>query len=137
MNKQRLAILIAAGVGLLATFLPFMSFGIISASGFKLALRVLDGYATDPGYLGITNIVFFAIPFIISLTGNRQEVLKGRARIVSVVFAGIQSLFCLLFASDAGSMTEIGVYLALLAGIAVIILAFVIKDKPQTDGITN
>lgn len=86
MHNQRIALVISAGVGIIATFLPFMK-----ALFFTVSLM---GTQDGSGYLVIAS---FIICLIVSLIGNpKLPIIKGH--LIGVIIAGIiPAVFLLLF----------------------------------------
>lgn len=137
MNKQRLAILIVAGLGALATFLPWVKAPIVGT---------INGTKGD----GWITFVLFAVPLIISLLKDKTTALKGGllyGAIIPSILAGIFGIFKIMdlnsiiseredspFARmlSAGISIEFGLYLVVLAGLLLPILAFVVKDNKRT-----
>jgi hypothetical protein len=134
MNKQRLAILIVAGLGALATFMPWVKAPIIgSINGTKG-----DGWIT---------LMLFVIPLIISLLNDKSKRLVGGllyGAIVPGIIAGVIGAWKIFdFKSKMSSLAnnpfgeaiessvsiEFGLYLVVLSGIALPIVAFLVKDK--------
>jgi hypothetical protein len=134
MSKQRLAILIVAGLGVLATFMPWVSIPIVgTVNGTKA-----DGWIT---------LALFAVPLVISLLNDRTKQLKGGllyGAIIPSIIAGVIGISKIVdfnssmselgdnpFAAMFGVTIsiEFGLYLVVVAGFALPILAFLIKDK--------
>lgn len=143
MNKQRLAILIAAGLGALATFMPWVKLPIVGTiSGTKL-----DGWIT---------FVLFSVAIVVCLQADKNKNVEGKNllwAIIPSVLAGLIGIWKIIdFNSKMGDSLgdisdnpfsealaasisiEIGLYLVILASIAVPVLAHLMKDK---DGKTN
>ena len=132
MNKQRLAILIVAGLGALAAFMPWVKAPIVG----KINGTEGDGWIT---------LVLFAVPLVISLLKDKTKALKGGllyGAIIPSLVAGAIGLFDInsimsdiggynSFAKGLGATVsiEFGLYLVVLAGIALPIFAFLLKDK--------
>jgi hypothetical protein len=134
MNKQKLAILIVAGLGALATFMPWVKVPIVGT---------INGTKGD----GWITLVLFAIPLVISLLNDKTKALKGGllyGAIISSLVAGAIGLIKIInfnskmsdigdnpFAKALGATVsiEFGLYLVVLAGVALPIVAFLIKDK--------
>lgn len=135
MNKQRIAILIAAGLGVLSTFMPWVTMPFI-------------GSINGMHEVGWTILILFIIPLIISLTGDKKVALKGGllyAAIIPSIIAGIIGIWKMVelkteFSNEMGDnpFTDLfeasvsiglGLYLVVIAGIALPILAFAIKDN--------
>ena len=134
MNKQRLAILIAAGLGVLATFLPWVKVPIIGT---------IDGTKGD----GWITLVLFAVPLTISFLNDKTKAIEGGmlyGAIIPSLIAGIIGIWKIIdfnskmsdigdnpFAKALGATVsiEFGLYLLVLVGIGLPIAAFLIKDK--------
>ncbi|MDP2696046.1 MAG: hypothetical protein Q8O87_02220 [bacterium] len=131
MHKQRLTILILAAVGMAATFVPWATIpGLGSISGTQG-----DGWVT----FGL-----FAIPLIISLLGDKSQSLRGGmlwGAIVSSVLAAAIGVWKIVDINNVvgdnpifqvlggGGGVGIGLYLVVIAGIVLSIVAFVMKGK--------
>ena len=135
MHKQRLGILIAAGVGILATFLPWANIPLVGS---------VYGTAGD----GWITLVLFVITAVMTVLGDRKVVLGGPkfiiALLTSIVAGGIGIWKIVDFtslkadiASDsflgesfaAGVSIGIGIYLLVIAAIGVTVAGFVLKGK--------
>jgi hypothetical protein len=134
MNKQRLAILIVAGLGALATFMPWVKAPIVGT---------INGTKGD----GWITLVLFAVPLVISLLNDKTKALKDGqlyGAIIPSLVAGAIGIWKIIdfnskmsdigdnpFAKALGATVsiEFGLYLVVLAGIALPIVAFLIKDK--------
>lgn len=145
MNKQRLAIVIAAGIGMLATFMPWANAPFIGS---------LNGTHGQ----GWTTFVLFGISIVIALLGNRNLSITGNtiyAVVAPSVIAGAIGLWNVLslqmekrnlshssdpFDRAVGSLgsamvtTGYGMYMVIIAGIVVAFIAFFIKDAVQNSG---
>ena len=131
MHKQRLGILIVASLGVLATFLPWVKSPIIGS---------ING-TQGPGWM---TLLLFAVPLVISLLNDKTKALKGGqlyGAIIPSLIAGVYGIGEILsFNStsvknnpflqilEASVSIEYGLYLVVLAGIALPIVAFLIKD---------
>lgn len=129
MHKQRLAILITAGLGAFATFMPWAEDSIMGTI-----------YGTNGD--GWINLMLFAAPLVISLLGDKTKSIKGGrllyGAIIPSIIAGIlgfvvinhfKSETYLTILYGTGSTVEFGLYLVVLAGIGLPILAVFLKDK--------
>jgi len=134
MNKQKLSIIITAGVGVIATFLPWVTVPVLGS---------ING-ARGIGWL--TLALFIAV-IVVNLIGNQTERLKGLhlygtigAGLISAIVATIKIVEFYINISniETNMFTEalkntvslsIGIYLVVLAGLAIPIVAFVVKDK--------
>jgi hypothetical protein len=135
MNKQRLAILIVAGLGALATFMPWIKLPIVGT---------INGTIGGDGWI---TLVLFAVPLVMALLNDKTKALKGGllyGAIIPSVVAGAIGVWTIIdfnskmsdiddnpFAKALGATgsIEFGLYLVVLAGIALPIVAFLIKDK--------
>ena len=129
MHKQRLGILIAAAAGMLGSFLPWVS---VPFLGSISGIRGSDGWI---------NLVIFAIPLIMALIGNKESILDGTKLYVAVLFGAIGAGMGIWKIVDVGSIigeagglgkaisVGFGLYLIVLAGIAVVVLGFVLKKE--------
>lgn len=151
MHKQRIAVLSAAAGGMLGTFLPWVHAPIVGAVYGTTGLG--DGWIT---------LALFAGTLILSLLGHKQESLAGGSLWGVVIPSGIASLSGILnivninsslsdaatgglFGTALSQSVQIGVglYLIVVAGIAVGILAFALKgrvvegDRPTVGGAGN
>ena len=139
MNKQRIGILIAAALGALATFMPWVKVPI---------LGTINGTKGD----GWITFVLFLIPLLVTLLGDKSKSLKVGmtfgALIPSIIAAAVgiwkisdfKSLmaesqsddnpFVNVFAQAVS--IEFGLYLVIIAGVLIPIIALAIRDKvPQ------
>jgi hypothetical protein len=133
MNKQRLAILIVAGLGVTATFLPWVKAPIIGTINGTMG----DGWIT---------LVLFSSPLIISLLNDKTTKIEGGwlyGAIIPSLVAGVIGIWKILYinsiisAIDASVSIEFGLYLLVLSGISLPILAFVVKDNKADTEITT
>ena len=137
MNKQRLVMLIVAGLGMLATFLPWVNVPIIGS---------VSGTAGD----GWITFVLFLVALIFCLLNNKSKPLTGgflAGAIVPCLLAAIFGIWKIIdfnaelsavmgddiFSQAVGSSVSIGfgLYLVVIAGFVLPIAAFLIKDKEQ------
>lgn len=135
MNSQKLTVLIIAAIGMLATFMPWVNAPIIGS---------IDGTKGD----GWITMALFAIPAILCLLNDKTEPLIGPKRYLAVIPALIIAVIAIWkiidfrsgmetldqnnpFAEMVGASVSIGfgLYLLVLAAIALPIAAFVVKDK--------
>ena len=141
MHKQRLAILIVAGTGMLATFMPWSK---------SIITGTVDGTQEAMGWI---TFLLFSIPLTYSLLGNRTDTLKKTPLFIALI-AGILptllGLFSIIYVSiflnseiDSGSLDSqlysvsfgFGLYLTVIAGIAIPIVAIINKDNPSPEKI--
>jgi len=137
MNKQRLAILIIAGLGISATFMTWYDDSIFgSMSG------------TECGSSGRNNFILFLVPLIISLLNDKTKPLNGGllyCAIIPSIIAGIIGIFYIIdikyiiyVYTHNGHLPQVvqpfftqsvgfGLYLVALAGITLPVAAFLVK----------
>ncbi len=128
MHKQRLGILIAAAAGMLGVFLPWVTVPFLgSVSGIRA------------GSTGWLLLIFFGVALAMTLIGNKQSILTGARFLVAIIFGALSSLIAILNivnynaeVGKAGGMGAvvslgIGIYVIVLAGIAVVVLGFILK----------
>src|SRR5258708_6289509 len=110
-HKQKLYALIAAGVGLIACFLPWWKTPTIYGFG---------GYSINGLHdLGIISFLgFIAAGVVTFVMGDKTKPFEGQQKMIAAAcFAGA-ALFALIQFLRATQFTSFGLYLALLAGIA-------------------
>ncbi len=128
MHKQRIALLIACGIGIIATFLPWVNAPFIGS---------VSGSAGD-GWFSFT---FFTIAGIICLFGNRANMIK-KGQVIAVIFFALLSvalgIWKLIDISSiigrdnifSASVTPgIGLFAIILAGIALPVIIVLMKKK--------
>lgn len=137
MHKQRIAILAAAGLGLLGMILPWASIWIISQNGFNSGWA---GWGTLAGLGGAIGIVLKDADKKLPLDAQGKKLIMG---------CGGAAAFCSLMAmiifkaNGMGVITlGIGVFICLLAGAAILAIPFVIKgdgnmSMPTKDSIKD
>ena len=134
MNKQRLGIIVTAGLGILATFLPWVKAPIVGSI-----------YGTNGD--GWITLILFAIPMTIGLLNDKTKPINGGLLFIAIVTSiiaaiiGIQKIIefnsnitnlgdsSFARSLSTGVTIEIGVYLVILAGIALPVIAFLTKEK--------
>jgi hypothetical protein len=136
-NRQRFSIAVAAGSGILATFLPWLHAPIIGT---------VSGTSGD----GWITLILFLPALILALRGNKLEPISGGARIGAVIPAAIASLIgffkVVSFNAEMGKVASnnifgkamsmsvqigIGIYILVAAGAAIAILAWVLAKEPK------
>lgn len=136
MNKQRLGIIIAATIGMLGTFMPWANVPFLGS---------VSGTAGD----GWITFFLFTIPLVISLIGNKSRPLTGRILYGAIIPGFLCSLLGIYEIINLNSMMAeggdnafsqglaasvsigFGVYVIILAGIAITVIAFLIKDQTE------
>ena len=123
MSKQKIGMLVAAAIGMVATFLPWASVGPMTISGSKG-----DGWLT----FGL-----FAIALIVTLLAGRKT---GQLGTGALIGATVPALLAFVLGivkygqiGDAGgglATVGIGIFVVIGAGVLFPILGFVLKGKP-------
>jgi hypothetical protein len=130
MHAQRVAVAIAAAVGLLCTFLPWASVPLFGS---------VDGTKLNDGRAWITFALCAAI-LVGAAAGNRNGPFSAGATAICVLFglavAGIAlwTIVEFLGASNGGRFSSsysvgVGLYLLAAAGIAIIVLPAIVKPS--------
>lgn len=130
MHKQRGAIIIASVIGMVATFLPWVKamndMGNISVNGTHEAV----------GRVGWLTLLLFGITVIMVLIGDKQKAISRgnefyRAIVPSAIaaFVGGFHVTQMLDNLAVGEQLGIGIYLLVLAGIAVLVVAITLRDN--------
>ena len=120
MNKQRLALAVASGLGAIATFLPWVTVPFMGS---------VNGTAGTDGWI---NLALFAVPLVLSLLNDRSTPLTGGklyGAIVPGILAGVIGIWKIIDCSGEMVSIGVGLYIIALAGIAIPIAGFVVKDK--------
>lgn len=123
MHKQRLAVIIAAGLGVISTFLPWISvFGIFTVSGLGVGW---------PGYL---TFVACAAAGVFAFLGDDRNTAIESSYVKFVAIAGAIPFLVILLnifqALGTGGL-GMGIWLALIATLAIVAVPFVIKDSGE------
>jgi len=135
LHRQRIAIACAAGVGMIATFLPWVKAPIVGT---------VDGTAGD----GWITFGLYAVALIVSFVGDRRKLLSGGKRLGAIIPAVLASLIGIWkivdfrarmsdvpkdnpFAEAFAHTVQLGIglYLVVIAGIVLVVLAFVFKNR--------
>jgi uncharacterized protein YacL len=118
MSKQRKFILIAAAVGVISMFLPWIQ---ISFMG------ITAGSVNGMHGGGILVFLCFVACGVIAMMGDQTKTLDKTMWMISLVAAGVAALIMLinfLRALDAISYFSIGFYLAIIASLAVLFATY-------------
>jgi hypothetical protein len=132
MHKQRIIIIVIAGLGMLATFMPWIKAPIIGS---------VNGTDGD----GWITLVLFAVALVMSLLGDRTQKIKTKkiyiASLVCIIAAvvgildiidinsSIEDIGSGIFSEELNISVGYGLYLIVLAGIAIPVYLFVDKKK--------
>jgi len=115
MSKQRMVLIIASVIGIVAAFLPWVSITILGVTA------TVSGIEGD----GMITLILFIIVGVICVLGNRAEPLGKIKFLCALLGAG-----CAVVALFAP--VEIGGILTLLTGIGVCILSFLRMERKET-----
>lgn len=121
MNKQRKFILIAAAIGAIAMFLPWVS---ISAFGFSTSVNGMHGS-------GILVFLCFVGAGVVAFLGDQTKSLDKTFWFIALACGAIATLITVinfLRALDAISYYSFGFYLAVAASIAVLACAYMFRS---------
>ncbi|MBD3638185.1 MAG: hypothetical protein HUJ25_12605 [Crocinitomicaceae bacterium] len=141
MHKQKLIVLIAAGVGIVGIILPWASanlgfFGNYSQNGFNSGWT---GYATLASLAAAAGILFKESDNASAITAETRKIVAG-AGVGAIIFPIL--FIIILKAQQGGQFVSLGfgVFLCLLAGIAIAVVPFAIKgdgsfEMPTKDSI--
>ena len=118
MSKQRKFILIAAAVGVIAMFLPWIK---VSVFGFTA------GSVNGMHDWGILIFLCFLGAGGVTLIGDQTKTLDKTMWMIALIAGGLATLLMIIFllrAMDAISFLSFGFYLALLAGVGILFSAY-------------
>lgn len=124
-HKQKLYALIAAGIGVIAMFLPWwkISFGgIFKVSGMGASVNGMHE-------IGIIAFLGFAGAAVLCFMGDKTKPFEGQLKLIAAgCFAGA-ALITLIQFLRASSFTGIGIWLSLIAGIGGAVIVYVLKPE--------
>ncbi len=119
MSKQRKFILIAAGIGVIAMFLPW-----IRISLFGITAGSANGLNSGWGWL---IFISFVAAGVVTLMGDQTKTLDKTMWMIALIAGALSALLMVIFflrALDAISFISIGFYLALIASLAILYSAY-------------
>ena len=127
MGKQRKFVLIAAAIGIISMFLPWVR---ISLFGFSQTVNGLHG-------IGVLVFLCFAVAGIIAYLGDQTKNLDKTMWLITLVCGTLATLIIIWNIIDAsrsimGSFLSFGVYLAGLAALGVTLSAFLLRSPTDT-----
>jgi hypothetical protein len=140
MNKQKLAIVIVAGLGILATFFPWVFISIHGSVSKIIQSGGMHGSVSGIESGGWKTLILFAIPLILCLLKDKQTPLKDGTlygAIIPSIIALAVGIWEIIEILDDGSSKLLsvdvsigfGLYMVVLAGIAIPIIALLLKGK--------
>jgi len=124
LHKQKLYAIIIAAIGLISVFLPWwkVSFGFGGFGGGYSINGFRDlGIIVFLGFVG-AGVVTFAM-------GDKSKAFEGQIKMIVAACFGAAALFSLIQFLRQTKFTSFGLYLAILAGIAGVILVYVLKPE--------
>ena len=126
-NKQRLFIVIAAGVGVLAAFLPWTKVSFFGMSESSIGLSQ---------YAWISMLLYGGAGALAFLDDKTTALEKSKKQIM-LILGGLGALFSFIkmiqFGSEKMISTGFGCYVSLLAGLALVGIYFLVNDKGEID----
>lgn len=136
MNKQRIGIIICASVGALATFMPWVSIPLIGTlNGAKGDGWITFGFYVIPliiCFLGNTSKILNTVPLIVTVTSALLAVGVGMWKIADfnkIMTTNDQQDNPFVNTFSKATSIEFGLYLVIIAGVLLIIIALTSKDK--------
>ena len=121
MSKQRKFVLIAALVGVVATFLPWWSF---STFGYAYSINGFHG-------LGILAFLCFVAAGVMAYMDDQTTNLNKTKWMATLIAGGIATLIILYYIVGSGSVMStlgIGIYLSALAALGIVLSAFLFRS---------
>jgi hypothetical protein len=119
-HKQKLYALIAAGLGIIAMFLPWWrvslgGFGSVSANGMR--------------DLGILAFVGFLGAGIMTFMGDKQKPFEGQNRMIVAACFAVAAVVALIQFLRATSAASFGIWLSIIAGVAGAYVVYLMKPE--------
>jgi hypothetical protein len=124
-HKQKLYALIIAGVGLIAMFLPWWRISYGGYGGFGGISASVNGMHE----LGLLAFAGFAAAGVVAFMGDKTRPFEGQMKMYAAAAFGAAALIALIQFLRQSKFTSFGLYLALLAGIAGLVLVYFIKPE--------
>ena len=123
-NKQKQFIIIAAGVGIIAAFLPWAKITFF-VSETSIGLSVGAWFS----------LLLYAGAGALAFLGEKSSAIEESKRMLFVILSGLGALFSLWrliqFGSEKMISAGIGCYLSLLAGLALVGIYFFVTDEGE------
>ena len=123
MSKQRKFVLIAAVIGIIATFLPWWS---ISVFGYTSSVNGFHG-------LGILSFLCFVAAGVMAYLDDQTKNLDKTKWTATLIAGAISTLIIIWYIIDASSSAfasylGFGIYIAAIAAIGVVLSAFIFRS---------
>ena len=127
MSKQRKYILIAAAVGIISVFLPWITIGAFGMSDSQNGFRSY----------GIMVFIAFAVTIAISLMGDQTKTLDQSMWMIVLIAGAVAALFTILFftnLNDAFGVVDpgFGLWIALVASAGILGSAWLYKNRSDS-----
>jgi len=123
LHKQKLYALVAAGVGVIACFLPWWSFGFGGYGGFgSYSVNGMHG-------LGVIAFLGFIGAGIVSFLGDKTKPFEGQFKMIAAGAFALAALITLIQFLRLSSGSSFGIWLSLIAGIAGAVIVYVLKPE--------
>lgn len=124
LHKQKLYALIAAGIGVIACFLPWwrISFG---AFGFGTGYSISGMH--DLGIIAFLG--FIAAGVVTFVMGDKTKPFAGQNKLIAAACFGGAFLFSLIQFLRVSSNTSFGLWLSLVASIGGAVIVYVLKPE--------
>jgi Short C-terminal domain len=129
MSKQRKYILIAAAVGIISVFLPWISIT-VSVFGNTFGSGSTNGFHS----YGIVVFLAFAGAVAISLMGDQTKTLDQTTWMIALATGALALIFTIIFLTDIGGfgVTGFGIWISLIASAGVLASAWMFKNPGDT-----
>jgi hypothetical protein len=135
MNKQRKFVLIAAAIGIVSMFLPWIS---VSLFGYSQSQNGIHG-------IGVLVFFCFAVSLAFSYLGDQNKNLDKNAWIIVLAAGAIALLGSIIFyfnASDSilgNSLVSYGLYIGAIAAIGILAFAYIYRSPTDNlkDGLDS
>jgi hypothetical protein len=143
LNKQRKMILIAAAIGLIAVFLPWIKMS-ASILGNEIASESINGFHGS----GVVVFLAFAVACVLSLMGDQTKTLEKTMWFITLAAGAVALLFVVisLLNSSGGPESAVadikfgfGIWIALAASLGTLAAAWMYKNPEDTlkDGLES
>lgn len=124
MSDQRIAIVILAGLGMGATFMPWTKIPVM-------------GYTMGTSHSGWITFALFLLALVIAFLGNRNQLLQGlklyTLLVICFLAAGI-GVYEIIDLEGAFVSVEYGLYLAALVGFVIPVAVFIMGKRRENSG---
>lgn len=123
LHKQKLYALVAAVVGVIGCFLPWWSF---SFGGFGLG----GGYSINGMHdLGILAFLGFVGAGVVTFLGDKSKPFEGQFKMIAAGAFALAALITLIQFLRIMTGASFGIWISLIAGIAGVVIVYVMKPE--------